>query len=202
MNNQSNDSSTPSPAAEHDAETSYLPPTSPVSATPIDLSGANALPYRMERTETLNTVNPSNTNDNIVVQTDSRILRQRSSSQDLAVSPVPSNDAAEEKPSTIKKGGKGKSKSGIIKESFVSNAACINPSSEVNARLDTQVEVRVYPCNNSNNDRKKKFTQFMVKPEVISKSHRTLSFFLVSDHSHILSSCFPCFSVGRDHSRN
>ena len=36
----------------------------------------------------------------------------------------------------------------------------------MNARLDTQVEVRVYPCNNSSSERKKKFTQFMVKPEV------------------------------------
>jgi len=43
---------------------------------------------------------------------------------------------------------------------------CINPASEVNARLDTQVEVRVYPCNNSQNNGKKKFTTFNVKPEV------------------------------------
>ena len=58
---------------------------------------------------------------------------------------------------------------GIIMEDdqMNNNGPCLNPSSEVNARLDTQVEVRVYPCNNSNNsDRKKKFTQFMVKPEV------------------------------------
>lgn len=45
-----------------------------------------------------------------------------------------------------------------------SRAACINPAAEINARLDTQVEVRVYPCNNSQST-KKKFTQFMVKPE-------------------------------------
>jgi len=44
---------------------------------------------------------------------------------------------------------------------------CINPASEVNARLDTQVEVRVYPCNNSQSSSgKKKFTTFTVKPEV------------------------------------
>ena len=168
MTNQSNETSSPPPAAEHDAAASYLPPTSPaIAAPPIDLSGANALPYRMERTETLNTVHPSNTTDNIVVQTDSRVLRQRSHSQDMAISPAASKDAVEDKPSTSKKAGKGKSKSGIIKESAMNNAICINPPSEVNARLDTQVEVRVYPCNNSNNDRKKKFTQFMVKPEVI-----------------------------------
>lgn len=48
---------------------------------------------------------------------------------------------------------------------------CINPASEVNARLDTQVEVRVYPCNNSQSGGggpaagKKKFTSFTIKPE-------------------------------------
>mmetsp|Transcript_17288 Transcript_17288/g.32745 ORF Transcript_17288/g.32745 Transcript_17288/m.32745 type:complete len:857 (+) Transcript_17288:487-3057(+) len=43
--------------------------------------------------------------------------------------------------------------------------ACINPASEINARLDTQVEVRVYPCNNSQSSKQKKYTQFTVKPE-------------------------------------
>jgi hypothetical protein len=48
---------------------------------------------------------------------------------------------------------------------------CLNPAADVNSRLDTQVEVRVYPCNNNNNNgaaahlQKKKFTQFHVKPE-------------------------------------
>lgn len=44
---------------------------------------------------------------------------------------------------------------------------CLNPASEVNSRLDTQVEVRVYPCNNNSQTGagKKKFTQFNVKPE-------------------------------------
>jgi hypothetical protein len=42
---------------------------------------------------------------------------------------------------------------------------CLNPASEINARLDTQVEVRVYPCNSQENG-KKKFTTFNVKPEV------------------------------------
>ena len=42
----------------------------------------------------------------------------------------------------------------------------LNPATEINSRLDTQVEVRVYPCNNNNADPpKKKFTQFHVKPE-------------------------------------
>ena len=45
-------------------------------------------------------------------------------------------------------------------------ARCINPASEVNSRLDTQVEVRVYPCNNSQGSGKKKFTTFTIKPEV------------------------------------
>ena len=44
---------------------------------------------------------------------------------------------------------------------------CLNLASDVNSRLDTQVEVRVYPCNNnSGSGGKKKFTQFTVKPEV------------------------------------
>ena len=45
---------------------------------------------------------------------------------------------------------------------------CVNPASDVNARLDTQVEVRVYPCNNSQSNGKKKFTTFTVRPEVSS----------------------------------
>jgi len=51
---------------------------------------------------------------------------------------------------------------------------CLNPASEVNNRLDTQVEVRVYPCNNSQNNGKKKFTTFNVRPEgvIIQGSNR------------------------------
>jgi len=55
---------------------------------------------------------------------------------------------------------------------------CINPASEINSRIDTQVEVKVYPCNANGNAMtshgKKKFTQFTVKPEgiVIQGSNR------------------------------
>ena len=44
----------------------------------------------------------------------------------------------------------------------------LNPTNKVNSRLDTQVEVRVYPCNNNSQTGagKKKFTQFNVKPDV------------------------------------
>lgn len=51
---------------------------------------------------------------------------------------------------------------------------CINPASEVNARLDTQVEVRVYPCNNNQTGGKKKFTTFTIKPEgvIVQGSNR------------------------------
>jgi len=42
---------------------------------------------------------------------------------------------------------------------------CLNPAKEANDRLDTQVEVRVYPCNNNSGNGKKKFSQFSVKPE-------------------------------------
>jgi pSer/pThr/pTyr-binding forkhead associated (FHA) protein len=58
---------------------------------------------------------------------------------------------------------------------FPMPARCINPASDVNTRLDTQVEVRVYPCNNSNsNNNKKRFTSFTIKPEgvVIQGSNR------------------------------
>lgn len=53
-------------------------------------------------------------------------------------------------------------------------ARCINPASDVNGRLDTQVEVRVYPCNNSQSGGKKKFTSFTIKPEgvIIQGSNR------------------------------
>ncbi len=54
---------------------------------------------------------------------------------------------------------------------------CLNPASEINARLDTQVEVRVYPCNNSQNGGKKKFTTFTVKPEV---RRRRVNYFAVA----------------------
>jgi len=55
---------------------------------------------------------------------------------------------------------------------------CINPASEINSRLDTQVEVRVYPCNNSasgGGSNKKKFTTFTIKPEgvIIQGSNRS-----------------------------
>jgi hypothetical protein len=57
---------------------------------------------------------------------------------------------------------------------------CLNPATDINARLDTQVEVRVYPCNNSQNNppntpnSKKKFTSFTIKPEgvIIQGSNR------------------------------
>jgi hypothetical protein len=52
---------------------------------------------------------------------------------------------------------------------------CVNPASDINARLDTQVEVRVYPCNNNNAQGKKKFTQFNVKPEVRIDTFNTVS---------------------------
>eukprot|EP00529_Nitzschia_sp_RCC80_P016879 CAMPEP_0113494722 /NCGR_PEP_ID=MMETSP0014_2-20120614/29250_1 /TAXON_ID=2857 /ORGANISM="Nitzschia sp." /LENGTH=652 /DNA_ID=CAMNT_0000388617 /DNA_START=229 /DNA_END=2187 /DNA_ORIENTATION=+ /assembly_acc=CAM_ASM_000159 len=52
---------------------------------------------------------------------------------------------------------------------------CINPASDINSRLDTQVEVRVYPCNNSQGSGKKKFTTFNIKPEgvIIQGSNRS-----------------------------
>jgi len=56
-------------------------------------------------------------------------------------------------------------------------ARCINPASEINARLDTQVDVRVYPCNNSQSGGKKKYTGFTIKPEgvIIQGNNRNRS---------------------------
>ena len=239
------------------------PPTSPNrSLQPLNLpSDQHAVPanlgpaYRIERTDTINTVQQVNTDMdvNVVMQseTSSRVLRQRSKSQEMEVSPNASHDAMGQHdedggtsmgvaaagassttgmgaagandvemrnidpndnanatppaanhtslatsltsaaalssatasattsdiraPSnnghTSRKSIKTRSKMSTSKDassnlstSFPSGP-CLNPPSEVNNRLDTQVEVRVYPCNNSNSDRKKKFTQFMVKPE-------------------------------------
>jgi len=46
---------------------------------------------------------------------------------------------------------------------------CRNSVNEANSRLDTQLEVKVYPCNNNSNSssQRKKFMQFLVKPEGI-----------------------------------
>jgi len=63
---------------------------------------------------------------------------------------------------------------------------CLNPASDINARLDTQVEVRVYPCNNNNgNHGKKKFTQFTVKPEgvIIQGTNRRSDYDLGSEYA-------------------
>lgn len=63
---------------------------------------------------------------------------------------------------------------------------CLNPPSDVNNRLDTQVEVRVYPCNSQNGGSgKKKFTQFMVKPEgvIIQGTNRRSDYDLGSEYS-------------------
>mmetsp|Transcript_39495 Transcript_39495/g.84282 ORF Transcript_39495/g.84282 Transcript_39495/m.84282 type:complete len:667 (+) Transcript_39495:20-2020(+) len=70
-------------------------------------------------------------------------------------------------------------------------ANCLNPATEINSRLDTQVEVRVYPCNNnadsSNHPPKKKFTQFHVKPEGViiqgTNRHRAAHLDLGSEYA-------------------
>ena len=70
---------------------------------------------------------------------------------------------------------------------------CLNTAAEINSQLDTQVEVRVYPCNNNssaNHPQKKKFTQFHVKPEGViiqgSNRHRSGGTDLGSEYaSHI-----------------
>ena len=108
---------------------------------------------------TTTTAAPPVVTSSLSVQTSSRrVIKQRSKLGISNHTPTPMNNHS--------------SKDGVLAAAAAAaaleqaNAACLNPPSEVNARLDTQVEVKVYPCNNSTNDRKKKFTQFMVKPEV------------------------------------
>jgi len=58
-------------------------------------------------------------------------------------------------------------KSILPEHSIPSSGTTVNAAVDINARLDTRVEVRVYPCSNSaGNGANKKFTQFTIKPEV------------------------------------
>ena len=79
------------------------------------------------------------------------------------MSSAPTNNR---QPATEGAGGGGGKNGNRQDASAATPARCLNPASEVNARLDTQVEVRVYPCNNSQSNGKKKFTTFNVRPEV------------------------------------
>jgi len=47
----------------------------------------------------------------------------------------------------------------------IPSASTMTTAREANGKMDTQVEVRVYPCNNNSGNAKKKFSQFSVKPE-------------------------------------
>lgn len=80
------------------------------------------------------------------------------------------NNKSSSGPQTISPGGHNDT------DDLTPTPPCLNPPSEINSRLDTQVEVKVYPCNgsNSNNNGRKKFTQFTVKPEgvIIQGSNR------------------------------
>ncbi|KAL7551107.1 hypothetical protein ACHAWF_014302 [Thalassiosira exigua] len=68
---------------------------------------------------------------------------------------------------------------------------CVNPAAEINGRLDVQVEVRVYPCNNNAGTNpppsRKKFTQFHVKPEGVviqgTNRHRASQIDLGSEYA-------------------
>mmetsp|Transcript_4998 Transcript_4998/g.13967 ORF Transcript_4998/g.13967 Transcript_4998/m.13967 type:complete len:649 (+) Transcript_4998:214-2160(+) len=65
----------------------------------------------------------------------------------------------------------------LVRDEVPTPTRCINPASDVNARLDTQVEVRVYPCNNSNSSKKKAASSFTIRPEgcLISGNNRNRS---------------------------
>lgn len=77
-------------------------------------------------------------------------------------SPENMDSPADDRSSGLLDSPRGRSRNSFDPSSLV---RCINPASEVNARLDTQVEVRVYPCNTSQASGKKKFTTFTIKPE-------------------------------------
>lgn len=113
-------------------------------------------PYDMQRVQTLLLSPEASTDDNAPV------VRQRPTSLSPTPSEKPVTTSHTTSPTT-KKGKKTPTKKPPpIKTT--SPKTCINSAADINSRLDTQVEVRVYPCNNSTSS-KKKFTQFMVKPE-------------------------------------
>lgn len=128
-------------------------------------------PYDMQRTQTL-LLSPEQSVDD-----KTPVVRQHptslSPSPPEQTAPVPVLSSSSNLTSSSKKGKKSPTKKPApIKTS--SPKTCINPAADINSRLDTQVEVRVYPCNNSQSS-KKKFTQFMVKPEgvIIQGTNRT-----------------------------
>lgn len=122
-------------------------------------SGLRALP--LERTQTVLMSTPS-------VDPNVPLIRQTSSPRSPVASPsYRKSQSSEMHGDTRKKTAHTAASSEKKKPPPIKTTPqkSINPSSEINSRLDTQVEVRVYPCNNSNASGKKKFTQFMVKPE-------------------------------------
>ena len=55
----------------------------------------------------------------------------------------------------------------VSDRAIASSNTNLNAAVDINARLDTRVEVKVYPCSNSaGSGANKKFTQFTIKPEV------------------------------------
>lgn len=208
-----------------------LPPISP-SSSPQRIQGAAetlTLPYGMERSDTLNTLQVEDgTPHSISVQAPAgQVLLQQSLSTSVytfqensrvdeeceseeeyeeAVADVPTAEPTQPRDNTTtslnRKEQKNDGHSSKDPESqkvvpsitvpslsnTLSSGTCLNPASETNARLDTQVEVRVYPCNNNNNSGgKKRFTQFTVKPEGViiqgTNRHRTYQNDLGTEYS-------------------
>ncbi len=123
--------------------------------------GLRELP--LERTQTVLMTAPS-------VDPNVPLIRQASSPRGPMVSPTSSSGRKSLSASDVKKSGAAAASASSSDKKKpppirTTPQKSINPSSEINSRLDTQVEVRVYPCNNSSSSGKKKFTQFMVKPE-------------------------------------
>jgi len=114
----------------------------------------------MERATTL----PINSNNGESTEENIPLVRPTSFSPTREIVPVTELGSSSTK--------KNKNKPPPIKTG--SPKACNNDATDINSKLDTQVEVRVYPCNNSQST-KKKFTQFMVKPEgvIIQGTNKT-----------------------------
>ena len=120
-----------------------------------------------------NNISGGNSSDNMRPQSSS----EQSRSQPMVVedpAPPVTEKVPEPSASTSPSQPRGRP---LVRDELPPPSRCINPASDVNARLDTQVEVRVYPCNNSNSSKKKAASSFTIRPEgcLISGNNRNRS---------------------------
>ena len=146
---------------------------SPIANDPtrpaIDIAAPNTLtattrvpivlnrPYVMARADTMNTVTPGDQSSSLMAK-----------DTNLLIAPN-----TQQKPASGRHDDKGEDgETPANMPAALAPVQCLNPVAEVNAKMDTQIEVRVYPCNNSagGGSNRKKCTQFTVKPEVCKMS--------------------------------